>query len=99
MENKSVFTQEEILNINIFQSNDNYHPFTCPNDGDSLHIKHEFEKINSKLNFDEYIENEKLKGIPYPHMEFTQTALVATENGMVCPVCGYTQTWAHPFMK
>lgn len=24
--------------------------------------------------------------------------LTATENGWVCPVCGYTQNWAHTFM-
>lgn len=25
--------------------------------------------------------------------------LLATENGWVCPVCGYTQDWAHAFMS
>jgi len=24
--------------------------------------------------------------------------LVATENGWICPVCGYKQNWAHNFM-
>jgi hypothetical protein len=24
--------------------------------------------------------------------------LVATKDGWVCPVCGYTQNWAHAFM-
>ncbi len=25
--------------------------------------------------------------------------LVATEAGWICPYCGYTQNWAHEFMK
>ncbi|MGG2339446.1 hypothetical protein ACE4ZU_26370, partial [Salmonella enterica] len=24
--------------------------------------------------------------------------LVATENGLICPVCGYTQNWVHGFI-
>lgn len=99
MVNKTKFKQEEVLNINIFQLNDIYHPFTCLNDGDEAHIKYEFNKIDSKFNYEEYIESEKLKGIPYPEMKFKQTSLIATENGMICPVCGYTQNWVHPFMK
>ena len=41
---------------------------------------------------------EKEKGIPYPEMSFSETCLIATENGWLCPVCGYTQNWAHSFM-
>lgn len=25
--------------------------------------------------------------------------LVATENGLICPVCGYTQNWVHDFIS
>jgi hypothetical protein len=31
-------------------------------------------------------------------MEFNQTNLIATEGGWICPVCDYTQNWAHNFM-
>lgn len=26
-------------------------------------------------------------------------ALVATSTGLICPVCGYRQTWAHGWIK
>ena len=39
-----------------------------------------------------------MKGVNYPAAIFNQTNLVAKEEGWVCPVCTYTQKWAHDFM-
>lgn len=95
MKLKTPFTKKEIDKLNEYQSNPNYHPYTCLNDGDKVHIDYEFQKRHPGEDYDEYIKKEKAKGIPYPEMEFNETILVATENGWVCPVCNYTQNWAN----
>lgn len=95
---ESPFSKDQVDRLNNYQIQGMFHPFTCPDDGDDKHIKYEFNRKHSGENYEEYIENEHKKGIPYPEMEFTATNLVATENGWICPVCGYTQNWAHLFM-
>lgn len=92
------FSKEQVDGLNKWQENGMMHPFTCPNDGDDAHIKHEFEKNHRGENYDEYLKAEKAKGINYPESAFNETSLIATEKGWVCPVCDYTQNWAHDFM-
>jgi hypothetical protein len=77
--------------MNEHQNNLFIHPYTCLNDGDETHIKYEFEKEHKGENYDEYIKAEKAKGIPYPEMAFTETNLIVTEDGFICPCCDYTQ--------
>ena len=93
-----VFTKEQVEKLNQFQQNPKYHPFTCKNDGDKKHMDYEFSKKETSLSFEEWCEEQKKLGINYPHMEFNQTCLIATEEGWVCPVCDYKQNWAHDFM-
>jgi len=93
------FTKEQIDNLNNYQQSGKFHPYTCPNDGDEIHIKYEFEKEHKGENYDEYIKNQKAKGINYPETAFNETMLIATENGWICPVCDYKQDWAHDFTK
>ena len=89
-----VFTKEKVDELNRYQEEGRFHPYTCLHDGDD-HIKFEFERYHKGENYKDYLINEKSKGIPYPHMEFTQTNLIATEYGWICPVCDYKQGWAH----
>ena len=95
---KSPWTNDQVDNLNTYQMSGMFHPFTCQNDGDESHIKYEFDKEHSGEDYDEYLKKEKEKGIPYPEMSFTETCLIATKDGWICPVCGYTQNWAHSFM-
>lgn len=95
---KVPFTNEQVKNLNEYQNVGMFHPFTCANDGDDDHIKYEFEKRHGNANYKDYIIAEKLKGINYPEAVFTETNLIATENGWKCPVCDYKQNWAHSFM-
>lgn len=103
---KPVFTEEEVRILNEYQQAGKYHPYTCPNDGDEKHIHFEFgnkfpalkDNKNIVVAYDSYILVEQAKGIPYPEMEFTQTSLIATQKGWICPCCDYTQSWAHPSM-
>lgn len=92
------FTNEEVENLNEYQLAGRFHPFTCANDGDELHIMYEFRKEHPTGNYEDYIKNEKEKGIPFPEMAFNSTSLIATNNGWICPVCDYKQNWAHDFM-
>jgi len=92
------FTPEQVEALNKYQNEGKFHPFTCAHDGDEKHILYEFSKKRTNLRYDDYIKQEKDKGISYPHMEFTQTNLIATESGWICPVCDYKQDWAHNFM-
>ena len=93
-----VFSSEEVDALNQHQMSGQFHPFTCPNDGDESHIMYEFNKEHAGENYDDYIKEQK-KVVNYPEMMFNQTSLVATENGFICPVCDYKQNWAHNFMK
>lgn len=93
MNNQMILTNEQIEKLNDHQNDDRFHPYTCPNDGDQTHIKYEFEKTHPNENYEKYLKKEKEKGIPYPEMEFTETKLIATENGWFCPVCNYTQPY------
>jgi hypothetical protein len=102
---KPVFTEEEVRILNEYQQAGKYHPYTCPNDGDESHIAYEYNKKFSSfpvghvpLVYDVYLQQERDKGIPYPEMEFTQTNLIATQKGWICPCCDYTQNWAHASM-
>jgi hypothetical protein len=95
---KSPFTSFEVDALNHYQLTTNFHPFTCPNDGDEAHITYEFDQNHLGEKYDEYIINEKAKGINFPEMKFTETSLVATESGWICTVCDYKQNWAHGFM-
>lgn len=98
----SPFTKNQVESLNRFQQMNHFHPFTCLNDGDEKHIAYEFEhkypNLKYDLDYENYIKQEKSKGIPFPHMEFTETSLVATQFGWKCPVCDYRQNWAHSFM-
>ena len=93
---KIPFGQKNVDKLNQYQISGKFHPYTCPNDGDDKHISYEFKsQINSDVSYQSYIDNQKSKGIRYPEMQFNQTNLVATKNGWICPVCDYTQNWAH----
>ena len=49
--------------------------------------------------YSHYINRMKdFQKIPYPELEFTQTNLIATQKGWICPCCDYTQNWAHASM-
>lgn len=93
------FTKEQVKNLNSYQESGSFHPFTCINDGDELHIKYEFDKEHSGNDYEDFLKKERSKGINYPEMAFTETKLIATENGWICPVCNYKQNWAHTFMS
>jgi hypothetical protein len=95
---KTPFTPEQVETLNKYQNEGRFHPFTCKNDGDEKHILYEFHKEFPNVNYYEYIEKQKSLGIPYPEAQFSQTNLIATEGGWICPVCDYTQNWAHNFM-
>lgn len=84
-------TKNQVDYFNSHQNNSMLHPYTCPNDGNDVHIKYEFDKKYPGKDYEEYLKEEKEKGIPYPEMEFTQTNLIATENGWTCPRCDYKQ--------
>lgn len=88
-------TQNQIDKLNDYQNSGRFHPYTCLNDGDEKHILYEFKKLNLKISYDEYIKREKRKGITYPEMVFTQTNLIATEDGWICPVCDYKQKYVN----
>ncbi len=94
----SPFTEDQIKNLNKYQDSGQFHPFTCPNDGDEKHVAFEFEKEHAGEDYEEYLKGEIEKGIPFPEMSFNQTSLVATKDGWMCPVCDYKQYWAHEFM-
>ena len=100
---KAPFTQEQCDELNDYQTKGKFHPFTCLNDGDVPHIMHEFETQNKgkdyNKDYNDYIQSEKAKGINYPEASFTQTNLIATKDGWICPVCDYKQYWAHKFMS
>lgn len=81
------FTSEQVDNLNEYQQSGMMHPFTCANDGDEIHVKYEFEKLHPGEDYQTFLASERAKGIPYPEMAFTQTSLVATEDGWVCPAC------------
>jgi len=91
------FSREEVDNLNSFQSSGMFHPYTCQNDGDREHILYEFKSRHEDSDYEEFIKNEKMKGVDFPEVAFTETKLIATEGGWICPVCDYTQNWAHPF--
>lgn len=95
---KAPFTKDQVDNLNAYQHSSSFHPFTCANQGDKAHIKYEFEKLQSDKNYKEYLKSEKEKGINYPEIMFTNTNLIATEDGWICPACDYKQNWAHDFM-
>ena len=84
---------EQIEKLNDYQNSGMFHPYTCANDGDEKHILYEFNKEHKGQNYKKYIKKEKEKGIPYPEMVFTQTNLIATEDGWICPVCDYKQKY------
>ena len=92
------FNDEQVKALNEFQNAGRFHPFTCLNDGDEAHIAYEFEKAHPGKNYDEYIKEEKAKGVNFPEMAFTETNLIATNDGWICPVCDYKQKWANGFM-
>jgi hypothetical protein len=104
-EEKVIFNDEEVRILNTYQEAGKYHPYTCPNDGDEDHIAYEYKKKFSDFyvgfipsDYDVYLQQQRDKGIPYPEMEFTQTSLIATHKGWICPCCDYTQTHVHPGM-
>lgn len=103
-----IFSPERVEELNKYQQEGKFHPYTCPNDGDRNHIIGEFksrlpENIREDIErldtvdalYESYIAQEKVKGIPYPEQEFKQTKLIATEEGWICPFCDYKQTWTH----
>lgn len=89
------FTKREIEKLNEYQFSDKMHPFTCLNQGDKAHIEHEFSKLFRTESFEEYVKLEKSKGVAFPDAPFKQTKLIAIDKGWICPVCDYTQDWAH----
>lgn len=96
---KVPFTDEQVKNLNEYQANGKFHEFTCECQGDDAHIKYEFEKQHKGKNYKEYLKMEKANGINYPDAVFNSTALIATKDGWICPVCNYKQNWAHRFMS
>lgn len=84
-------TDEQVDAFNAHQMNEMFHPYTCLNDGDEKHILYEFAKKKTNLSYEDYIKGEKERGVPFPHMEFTETSLIATKDGWICPVCDYKQ--------
>ena len=92
------FTSDQVESLNKYQDEGRFHPFTCVHDGDEKHILYEFYKEFPGMNYDKHITEQKSKGIRYPEAQFTQTNLIATEGGWICPVCDYKQNWAHNFM-
>ena len=97
MDLQSPFSKDQVDNLNSFQSSRIFHPYTCGNDGDFNHIMYEFRSLYGDRNYEEYIIEEKNKGVPFPEAQFTETKLIATEGGWICPVCDYKQNWAHDF--
>lgn len=91
------YLQQQVDKLNEHQKNIHFHPFTCMKDGDAVHIKYEFEKEHKDQDYDEYLKLEREKGINYPEMRFSQTNLIATQNGWICPACDYTQDYSRAF--
>ncbi len=85
------YTKNQVDYFNSHQNNPMFHPYTCPNDGDNPHIKYEFGNRYPDKDYEEYLQDERNKGVNFPEMEFTQTKLQATEHGWYCPVCDYKQ--------
>jgi len=92
------FSDEQVIRLNEFQNLGMVHPFTCAKDGDDAHIKYEFEKKHKGEDYGAYIKKEKERGVNFPEAVFTQTNLIATNEGWKCPVCDYKQNWAHKGM-
>lgn len=88
-------TQNQIDKLNEYQESGRFHPYTCLNDGDEKHILYEFNKMFPKGNYEKYIKSQKEKGNTYPEIIFTQTNLIATEDGWICPVCDYKQKYVN----
>ncbi len=86
-----MLTQEIIDNLNSKQNASKYHPYTCLYDGDKKHIRYEFKKLGLNISYNKYIKQQLNKSIPYPHMEFKQTNLIAILKGWKSPCCGYNQ--------
>lgn len=92
------FTKEQVDKLNEYQRKGIFHPITCINNGDDTHVNYEFENKHKGEQYEEFLKIQKEKGIKYPEMEFRQTKLIATKNGLICPACNYTQDWAISFM-
>lgn len=86
MNKKNTFTEEQVNNLNEFQSSGRFHPFTC--DGR--------DSPNCKRNKS---YQDRRKGIEIPFTNENEGVLIATSNGWVCPCGDYTQDWAHQFMS
>jgi hypothetical protein len=82
---------EKVSTLNKIQNEGKFHPYTCGNDGDEKHILYEFHKEFPDGNYEEYIKEQKEFGVPFPEMRYTETNLVATQEGWICPVCDYKQ--------
>ena len=68
------------------------HPATCNYDGDYKHMLYEYKKLGLNISFEEYVKQEKEKGVQNPEAMFSETSLIYTPEGLKCPVCNYTQT-------
>lgn len=88
---KIVNSQELVDELNKMQNEGKFHPLTCGNDGDQKHILYEFHQDYPDGDYEEYIKQQKEYGIPFPEMIFTETKLIATLDGWICPVCDYKQ--------
>lgn len=88
---KIVNSQELVDELNKMQNEGKFHPLTCGNDGDQKHILYEFHQEYPDGDYEEYIKQQKEYGIPFPEMKFTETKLIATSDGWICPVCDYKQ--------
>ena len=85
-------TQEEIDQFNERQNRGDIYPYTCLYDGDKKHIEYEFRKLFPVEDYEEYIKEQKEKfNVPYPHMVFMETLMIATKDGIQCPCCGWKQ--------
>lgn len=80
------FTDEQVIALNKYQAESNFHPFTCGGGDNTKNCKRSaasnrrFHGENVEYNF----ENEGM--------------LKATEEGWICPCGEYKQNWAHAFM-
>jgi len=93
------FTLEQIEKLNLQQENENFHPFSCPNDGDEKHKQYEFSKTEESKTqtLESFLGDRVEEGVSFPEFYFTETKLVAEEKGWQCPVCSYIQTYAWEF--
>jgi hypothetical protein len=82
----ALFSEEQVNNLNEFQTLGKVHPFTCCG-GDNV------PECKRNMSY-----NRRRNGEEVPYSDENEGVLIATKNGWVCPCGKYTQNWAHDFM-